>query len=97
MPTFAAKYALLVVVAPPEIVRPPDCVPLPMVVEASERRPPENVSVVVVAFDGNGYANVGSPNDEVATHVGAPVVKLVWRMVPPVDEASVVSVVGFEA
>jgi hypothetical protein len=34
MPTFAAKYALLVVVAPPEIVIPPFCAPFPMVLDA---------------------------------------------------------------
>jgi hypothetical protein len=34
---------------------------------------------------------------EVATQVGAPVVKEVWRMVPPVDEASLERVVAEEA
>ena len=35
-----------------------------------------------------------SPRDEVATHVGAPVVKDVWRMVPPVDDATRARVVA---
>jgi hypothetical protein len=30
------------------------------------------------------------PSDEVATHCGPPVMKFVWRMVPPVEEARVV-------
>jgi hypothetical protein len=52
IPTFEAKYALRVVVAPPEIVRPPAWVPLPIVDEAVTRMPllnllrtPENVLV----------------------------------------------------
>ena len=35
IPTLLPKYALPVVVAPPEMVRPPACVPSPMVEEAS--------------------------------------------------------------
>jgi hypothetical protein len=42
MPTFEAKYALRVVVAPPETVRPPACVPLPIVEEAKAVRPALN-------------------------------------------------------
>lgn len=38
-PTFPAKYALPVVVAPPEMVRPPACVPSPMVELACELNP----------------------------------------------------------
>jgi hypothetical protein len=34
IPTFPAKYAFPVVVAPPEIVRPPACNPFPIVEEA---------------------------------------------------------------
>ena len=40
-------------VAVPEIVRPPACVPLPMVVEARDKMPALNVSVVEVALFGN--------------------------------------------
>ena len=50
IPTFPAKYALPVVVAPPEMVSPSACVPDPTVDEASDRKPDENVcSRVVVA------------------------------------------------
>ncbi len=54
IPRLLAKYALPVVVAPPLIVSPPACAPEPMVVEAEEMSPPVNVSIDVVAFDGNG-------------------------------------------
>ena len=37
------------------------------------------------------------PRVEVATQDGAPVVKEVWRIVPPVDEATLESVVGPDA
>jgi hypothetical protein len=40
------------------MVSPVVCVPLPIVVEPSERRPLENVMVVEVAFPGKRYANV---------------------------------------
>lgn len=43
IPTLFAKYATPVVVAPPEMVRPPARVPLPMVVEARKRLPPVKV------------------------------------------------------
>ena len=39
IPTFPAKYALPVVVAPPLIVNPPACVPSPMVELACELNP----------------------------------------------------------
>jgi hypothetical protein len=39
IPTFPAKYALPVVVAPPLTVSPPACVPSPMVEDASAYRP----------------------------------------------------------
>ena len=45
IPTFPAKYALPVVVAPPEMVRPVVCVPLPIVVEARNMVDPVNVLV----------------------------------------------------
>ena len=54
IPTLPAKYAVPVVVALPEMVRP--SVPLPMVVEASERRPLVKVRMVEVALPENGYA-----------------------------------------
>src|SRR3989344_7409537 len=41
---FAAKYALPVVVAPPLMVRPPACKPLPSVVDARTKRPLFTVS-----------------------------------------------------
>ena len=44
----------LVVEAVPDTVSPPITVPSPIVVEASDSRPPENVSLVVVALLGNG-------------------------------------------
>ena len=50
-----------VVVAPPKMVRPLAWVPAPIVVDARERRPFENVSVVVVAFEGNGQSKVTLP------------------------------------
>ena len=43
-----------VVVALPLTVRPPAAVPSPIVVLAVDIRPPENVSRVEVAFEGNG-------------------------------------------
>ena len=39
IPTFPPKYAIPVVVAPPETVRPPACVPLPIVEDAVAMRP----------------------------------------------------------
>ena len=53
------------VVAPPFTVSPPIGVPLPIVVDAKERRPFVKVSVVVVASLGNRYAKFASPRDEV--------------------------------
>ena len=47
-----------VVVAAPEMVSPPVCVPLPMVVDAYEVSPPLNAKFVVVALPGNRYAKV---------------------------------------
>lgn len=51
-------YALPVVVAPPFTVRPPACVPSPIVEEAYAVRPPLNWVSVEVAFPArpNGYA-----------------------------------------
>ena len=46
---------LPVVVAPPEMVSPPSCVPFPIVVDAVERRPWVKEIVVDVAFDGKRY------------------------------------------
>ena len=48
-----------VVVAPPKMVRPPICVPEPMVDEANAVRPRLNCVSVVVAFPAawNGYAD----------------------------------------
>ena len=43
-----------VVVAVPETVSPPAAVPLPMVVDADEMSPPENVRSVVVELPMNG-------------------------------------------
>ena len=54
-----------VVVAPPEIVSPPACDPLPIVDEPSPRKPLENVRTVEVALLGNRYAKFASPRDEV--------------------------------
>lgn len=59
----------LVVVAVPEMVRPPAAVPLPMVVEAYEVRPPLNERSVDVALDGKRYPKVARPSDEVAVRV----------------------------
>jgi len=53
-----AVMTVFVVVAVPETVSPPAAVPLPIVVDARERRPPEKVSLVDVAFEGNGYPMV---------------------------------------
>ncbi len=39
MPTLPAMYAFPVVVAPPKMVSPPPCAPLPMVEEAEEMSP----------------------------------------------------------
>ena len=61
-----------VVVAPPEMVRPPAWVPAPIVVDAVESRPFENVSLVVVASFGNKYPNVGKPRLEVAVSAYPP-------------------------
>ena len=47
-----------VVVAAPETVSPPAAVPLPIVDEAVEIRPPAKVRSVVVEFPTNGYPNV---------------------------------------
>ena len=55
------KYAFPVVVAPPEMVRPPACVPSPMVVDANDVKPPLNARSVEVASFGNGYAKMSSP------------------------------------
>lgn len=59
MPTFPPKYALPVVVEPPEIVNPPAAVPSPIVEEAVDKIPPEKVSFVDVASPVNGYPNTG--------------------------------------
>ena len=45
---------------------------LMIVEEADARRPFVNVRSVEVAFPGNGYANVGSPREEVAVSVYVP-------------------------
>lgn len=55
--TLERKLALRVVVAPPEIVRPPCCVPLPIVVDAVMTNP-EEVDIEVALIGVNGYANV---------------------------------------
>src|SRR3990167_1671566 len=51
----------LVEVAVPETVRPPAPVPFPIVVEAVERSPPVNESLVEVASLGKGYAKKLDP------------------------------------
>jgi len=60
---------LPVVVAPPEIVRPPVCEPLPIVVDAVDMSPPENVRSVEVAFEGKRYEKLARPSDDVAVSV----------------------------
>lgn len=59
MPTFDPKYALPVVVAPPEIVRPPACVPLPIVEEAVAPIPCVKMVSVDVEFAAEVHAVVG--------------------------------------
>ena len=49
--------------------------------------PRETVSVPVVSL-------IAIPKVEVATYDGAPVVKEVWRMVPPEDEATLAKLVA---
>jgi len=57
IPIAPLKKALSVVVEPPLIVRPPCCVPLPMVLDAKAVRPPLNWVRVEVALPVtlNGY------------------------------------------
>ena len=50
MPTLPAKYALSVVVEPPEMVSPPTCVLSPIVEEAYAVSPPLNWVKVEVAL-----------------------------------------------
>jgi hypothetical protein len=47
LPPPIASVVVPVVVAPPEMVRPPVCVPSPMVEEASEKKPLEKLAKVV--------------------------------------------------
>lgn len=54
IPSDPPIYAVPVVVAFPEIVRPPSAVPFPMVVEACAVRPPLNCVSVDVAFPASG-------------------------------------------
>ena len=76
--------ARFVVVAVPLTVKPPAAVPLPIVVEASERRPFENVSVVEVELLTNGYpivfVTVTAPV-EPESEMPLPAVRLVTKLV----------------
>ena len=72
--TCPAKYALPVVVAPPEMVRPVVCVP-PPIVEEAETKIPRVVVGARAPFTTcqSRKASLKKPSDEVAAHDGRPV------------------------